>query len=40
MVTEHLLSFDSKQVKELMSSDDIVVDAEEEVFKGILNWDF
>ena len=31
MVTEHLLSFDSKQVKEQMSSDDIVVDAEEEV---------
>ena len=38
MATEHFLSLDSKQVKELMSSDDIVVNAEEQVFKGILNW--
>ena len=38
MATEHFLSLESKQVKELISSDDIVVNTEEEVFKGILNW--
>ena len=38
MATEHFLSLDSKQVKELISSDDIVVNTEEEVFKGILSW--
>ncbi|XP_078352351.1 kelch-like protein 3 [Oculina patagonica] len=36
--TEDFLSLDMKQVMEWVSSDDITVNAEEEVFKGIVKW--
>ncbi|XP_078352354.1 kelch-like protein 11 [Oculina patagonica] len=36
--TEDFLSLDMKQVMEWVSSDDITVDAKEEVFKGIVKW--
>ena len=38
MATDDFLSLDTKQVMEWVSSDDITVNAEEEVFKGILKW--
>ena len=38
METDDFLSLDIKQVMEWVSSDDITVNAEEEVFKGIVNW--
>ena len=36
--TEDFLKLDVKKVMEWVSSDDITVSAEEEVFKGIVNW--
>ncbi|XP_078350735.1 kelch-like protein 11 [Oculina patagonica] len=36
--TEDFLSLDMKQVMEWVSSDDITINAEEEVFKGIVKW--
>jgi len=38
METEDFLSLDIKQVMEWVSSDDIIVNTEEEVFKGIVKW--
>ena len=38
METEDFLKLDMKQVMEWVSSDDITVGAEEEVFKGIIKW--
>jgi len=38
METEDFLNLDVKQVMEWVSSDDITVSAEEEVFKGIVKW--
>ena len=38
METDDFLSLDIKQVMEWVSSDDITVSAEEEVFKGIVKW--
>ena len=38
METDDFLSLDIKQVMEWVSSDDIIVNAEEEVFKGIVKW--
>ena len=38
METEDFLSLDIKQVMEWVSSDDITVNTEEEVFKGIVKW--
>ena len=38
METDDFLNLDIKQVMEWVSSDDITVNAEEEVFKGIVNW--
>ena len=38
METDDFLSLDIKQVMEWVSSDDITVKAEEEVFKGIVKW--
>ena len=38
METEDFLKLDTKQVMEWVSSDDITVGAEEEVFKGIVKW--
>ena len=38
MATDDFLSLDVKQVTEWVSSDDITVNAEEEVFKGIVKW--
>ena len=38
METDDFLSLDIKQVMEWVSSDDITVNAEEEVFKGIVKW--
>jgi len=38
METEDFLSLDMKQVMEWVSSDDIIVNTEEEVFKGIVKW--
>ncbi|KAL9953960.1 hypothetical protein ACROYT_G041442 [Oculina patagonica] len=38
METEDFLSLDTKQVMEWVSSDDVTVNAEEEVFKGIVKW--
>jgi len=38
METDDFLSLDTKQVMEWVSSDDITVNAEEEVFKGIVKW--
>ena len=38
METEDFLNLDVKQVMEWVSSDDITVGAEEEVFKGIVKW--
>ena len=38
METDHFLSLDIKQVMEWVSSDDITVNAEEEVFEGIVKW--
>ena len=38
METEDFLKLDMKQVMEWVSSDDIIVGAEEEVFKGIVKW--
>ncbi len=38
MQTDDFLSLDTKQVMEWVSSDDITVNAEEEVFKGIVKW--
>ncbi|XP_078351589.1 kelch-like protein 3 [Oculina patagonica] len=36
--TDDFLSLDMKQVMEWVSSDDVTVNAEEEVFKGIVKW--
>ena len=38
MATVDFLNLDVKQVLEWVSSDDITVSAEEEVFKGIVKW--
>ena len=38
METEDFLKLDKKQVMEWVSSDDITISAEEEVFKGIVKW--
>ena len=38
METEDFLNLDVKQVMEWMSSNDVTVNAEEEVFKGIVKW--
>ena len=38
METDDFLSLDIKQVMEWVSSDDITVNTEEEVFKGIVKW--
>ncbi|XP_078351999.1 kelch-like protein 40 [Oculina patagonica] len=38
MKTEDFLSLDMKQVMKWVSSDDVTVNAEEEVFKGIVKW--
>ena len=38
METEDFLKLDKKQVMEWVSSDDITVGAEEDVFKGIVKW--
>ena len=38
METDDFLHFDIKQVMEWVSSDDITVNAEEEVFRGIVKW--
>ena len=38
METEDFLNLDMKQVMEWVSSDDVTVSAEEEVFKGIVKW--
>ena len=38
METDDFLNLDIKQVMEWVSSDDITVNAEEEVFKGIVKW--
>ena len=38
METDHFLNLDAKQVLEWVSSDDITVSAEEEVFRGIVKW--
>ena len=38
METDDFLSLDIKQVMEWVSSDDIIVNSEEEVFKGIVKW--
>ena len=38
METDDFLNLDTKQVMEWVSSDDITVSAEEEVFKGIVKW--
>ena len=38
METEDFVSLDIKQVMEWVSSDDITVNTEEEVFKGIVKW--
>jgi len=38
METDDFLSLDIKQVMEWVSSDDITVKAEEEVFRGIVKW--
>ena len=36
--TEDFLNLDEKQVMEWVSSDDVIVSAEEDVFKGIVKW--
>ena len=38
METEDFLNLDVKQVMEWVSSDDIIVNAEEDVFQGIVKW--
>ena len=38
METEDFLKLDMKQVMEWVSSDDVVISAEEEVFNGIVKW--
>ena len=38
METDDFLSLDIKQVMEWVSSDDITVNAEEEIFRGIVKW--
>ena len=38
METDYFLNLDVKQVMEWVSSDDITVNTEEEVFKGIVKW--
>ena len=38
METEDFLNLDVKQVMEWVSSDDIIVNAEEDIFKGIVKW--
>ncbi|XP_078351586.1 kelch-like protein 28 [Oculina patagonica] len=38
MQTEDFLNLNTKQVMEWVSSDDVTVNAEEEVFKGIVKW--
>ena len=38
METEDFLNLDMKQVMEWMSSDDVIVNSEEDVFKGIVKW--
>ena len=38
METEDFLKLDKKQMMEWVSSDDVTVSAEEEVFKGIVKW--
>ena len=38
METENFLKLEAKQVLEWVSSDDIIVNAEDDVFKGIVRW--
>ena len=38
METEDFLKLDQKQVMEWVSSDDVIVNAEEDIFKGIVKW--
>ena len=38
METDDFLNLDAKQVLEWVSSDDLIVSAEEEVFRGIVKW--
>ena len=38
METEDFLKLDQKQVMEWVSDDDVVVNAEEDIFKGIVKW--
>ena len=38
METEDFLNLDMKQVMEWVSSDDIIVNAEEDIFQGIVKW--
>ncbi|XP_068688173.1 kelch-like protein 12 [Montipora foliosa] len=38
METEEFLKLEAKQLLEWVSSDDIIVDAEDDVFKGIVRW--
>ena len=38
METEDFLNLDQKQVMEWVSSDDVIVKAEEDIFKGIVKW--
>ena len=38
METEDYLNLDVKQVMEWVSSDDVIVNAEEDIFQGIVKW--
>ena len=38
METEDFLKLDQKQVMEWVSDDDVIVNAEEDIFKGIVKW--
>ena len=38
METEDFLKLDQKQVMEWVSNDDVIVNAEEDIFKGIVKW--
>ena len=38
METEDFLNLDVKQVMEWVSSDDVIVNAEEDIFQGIVKW--
>ena len=38
MKTEDFLKLDQKQVMEWVSNDDVIVNAEEDIFKGIVKW--